>query len=389
MQRDCTFKPQINSHPSHQQRGEFLAESQLRERKKRLQQLLAAGSDSKDDAVVRSLRSAISDTSPSSTAKVSAANRSPASALQFSPALSRAASIVGAGGVGVGSPSAAAHGRHEDPDLKGELEANSAAAVGAVEKVRVYFCLDFLFLMSVDAQIFVAPPAELPESDDDVQDYTQDNYHHNYDDQQAQHHRRGGLKGSAVVATAKSRSVSRLNSILQNENQALYSSNSVRSPNFCVPRPSVNASSGNRAPDTPSLRQQLRQRGFSRPASAPARGSVGRQHAADGMRDATADPIVRSRALPSKIAGATTVAIAAARKAAEDLVTDRVDSDQPRKKQQASSSLKQIPVALSHNGSSVTKDLPSMLYKDAEFRTLRRQLLGVQQELILEQSATP
>ena len=253
----------------------------------------------------------------------------------------------------------------------------------------MFACLDFLFLMLVDAQIFVAPPAELPESDDDVQDYTQDNDHYNYDDQQEQHHRRGGLKGSAVVATAKSRSVSRLNSILQNENQALYSSNSVRSPNFCVPRPSVNASSGNRAPDTPSLRQQLRQRDFPRPASAPARGRVGRQHAADGMRDATADPIVRSRALPSKIAGATTVAIAAARKAAEDLVAERVDSDQPRKKQQASSSLKQNPVALSHNGSNVIKDLPSMLYKDAEFRTLRRQLLGVQQELILEQSATP
>jgi hypothetical protein len=256
----------------------------------------------------------------------------------------------------------------------------------------VFACLDFLFLMLVDAQIFVAPPAELPESDDDVQDYTQDNDHYNYDDQQEQHHRRGGLKGSAVVTTANSanaRSVSRLNSIQQNENQALYTSNSVRSPKFFVPRPSVFASSGNRAPDTPSLRQQLRQRDFPRPASAPARGRVGRQHAADEIRDATANPIVRSRALPSKIAGATTVAIAAARKAAEDLVADRFDSDQPRKKQQASSSLKQNPVALSHNGSNVIKDLPSMLYKDAEFRTLRRQLLGVQQELILEQSATP
>ena len=144
LQRDCTFAPQINPHPSHQQRGEFLAEAQLRERRKRLQQLLAADNDARDDAVVRTLRSAISQVSPNSVAMSGSTHRSPASALQFSPALSLAASIVGAGGVGGGSSSAAAHGRHEDPDLKGDLDANAAAAVGAVEKVRFSHCQTLL-----------------------------------------------------------------------------------------------------------------------------------------------------------------------------------------------------------------------------------------------------
>ena len=120
LQRDCTFKPQINAHPSLQRRGEFLAEVQLQERKKRLQLLLATG----DDARVRSLRSSSSlsaspggHTSPSpAPAKIGAAASSSsaaAAALQsspaftpghFSPALSRAASIVGAGGGGGRQP---------------------------------------------------------------------------------------------------------------------------------------------------------------------------------------------------------------------------------------------------------------------------------------------
>jgi len=133
LQRDCTFKPQINQHPSHEQRGDFLAEAQLRERRKRLEQILATDNDAKDDAVVRTLRSAVS--AASSPAVSNTGHRSPASSVHFSPALSRAASIVGVGGVEGGKASVAAHGRHEDPDLRDGFEVNAAAAVGAVEKV--------------------------------------------------------------------------------------------------------------------------------------------------------------------------------------------------------------------------------------------------------------
>jgi hypothetical protein len=389
LQRDCTFKPQINPHPSHHQRGEFLAEAQLRERKKRLQQLLAADNPAGDDAVVRSLRSAISDTSPSSVATSNAMHRSPASALQFSPALSRAASIVGAAVVGGGSSSAASHGRHEDPDLKGDFDANAAAAVKAVEKVNVCIRPNFVVLTLVGLQILVAPPAELPESDEDVQDdrpHSDPSYH------DEQRHRRGGLRGStavAAVAAADAHSANRLHSRLQHENQVNQvqsSSRSVRSPNFFIPRPSVVVSSGNPAPVTPSLRHQLRQHSAPRPASAPVRSRGGIKEAGGENKDIKAGSVVRSRALPSRIAGATAVATAAARQAAEDLA---VESDQPRKKNQVSSSVKHMPAALPQNTGIATKDLPSMLYKDAEFRTLRRQLLGVQQELIMEQSATP
>ncbi len=140
LQRDCTFKPQINQHPSHQNRGEFLAEAQLRERKKRLQMLLAAESDATDDDVVRSLRSAISGASQTSPANTKSARRSPATP-QFSPAFSLAASIVGANGIEVSntSSSVAARGRHEDPDLKGGIDTNVEAAAGAVEKVCALF----------------------------------------------------------------------------------------------------------------------------------------------------------------------------------------------------------------------------------------------------------
>jgi hypothetical protein len=137
LQRDCTFKPQIIQHPSHQHRGEFLAEAQLRERKKRLQLLLAAESDAADDDVVRALRSAISRASHNSPAKTTSVHRSPAATPQFSPAFSLAASIVGANGMegSSSSSSLAAHGRHEDPDLRGGVDTNAEAAAGAVEKV--------------------------------------------------------------------------------------------------------------------------------------------------------------------------------------------------------------------------------------------------------------
>jgi len=108
LKRECTFKPQIIAHPSLQQRGEFLAEMQLQERKKRLQQLLTTG-DERD--ALRSLRSAIS-ASPGGRTSPSPAHPKPAAAaalqfspgLQFSPALSRAASIVGADGGGGAVP---------------------------------------------------------------------------------------------------------------------------------------------------------------------------------------------------------------------------------------------------------------------------------------------
>jgi hypothetical protein len=138
LQRDCTFKPQIIPHPSHLQRGEFLAEAQLRERKKRLQQLLATEKTNADDPVVRSFRSALSGTSPSSSANSVPPRRFPAAALQFSPAFTRAASIVGANDGGETSSSIAAHGHHEDPDMRDGADAHAKSAVGAVEKVRLF-----------------------------------------------------------------------------------------------------------------------------------------------------------------------------------------------------------------------------------------------------------
>ncbi len=225
----------------------------------------------------------------------------------------------------------------------------------------------------------------MSESDDDLQDGRYNNDHEHYDGQQGQRHRRGGLKGSsaaAAAAAADAHSADRLNSRLQLENrvnQPASSSRSVRSPKFVIPRPSIIALTGIPTPVTPSLRQQLRQHSAPRPASAPARGRGGRKDVGDDNSD-----VVRSRALPSRLATATAAATAAARHAAENV---EVKSDQPRK--QSSSSLNHVANTSLHYGVMTPKDLPSMLYKDAEFRTLRRQLLGVQQELILEQSATP
>jgi hypothetical protein len=392
LQRDCTFKPQINQHPSHEQRGDFLAETQLQERRKRLQQMLASDNDAKNDAVVRTLRSAVSGSSQSSPPVSNTGHRSPATSLQFSPALSRAASIVGVGGVEGGKASVAAHGRHEDPDFRGEVEVNAAAAVGAVEKV-----LDSLFvddqalaasLMLSDLQILVAPPVELPESDDDFQNGSDNDNHDHRDDMQEQRYRRGGVRGSTVVAAVSAsdeHSVLRLNARLQHEksaNQAAPSSRSIRTPKFFNPRPSLVVARGNPAPVTPSLKQQLRHHSAPRPSSAPARGKEARDEA---FNESSAGVTVRSRALPSRISNATAVALAASMQTAETFAAN----DQKLERKRIPSSLQHIPSTPSQNSSNSNQNLQSLLYKDAEFRTLRRQLLGVQQELIMEQSATP
>lgn len=397
LQRDCTFKPQINPHPSHQHRGDFLAEAQLRERKKRLQQLLAVENDSTDDEVVRSLRSAISSASRGSPAVSKPAHRSPAATPQFSPAFSLAASIVGANGIegSSSSSSVAAHGRHEDPDVRGGVDAHAGAAAGAVEKVCVFFgakyCADVPMLPVV--QVLVAPPAELPESDDAPTDDDARNDGHNSDrdslyPRQEQQRRRGAVRGStanAAAAAADGYSAVRLSARLQHENDANQpssSSHSVRTPKFVYPRPSIAASIGSAASATPSLRQHTTRPGALRPASAPARA---RPEASDSTSGATDGGATRARALPSRVAAATAIAAAAARQVAEE----SAEGDQQRKKQQESSSFKRTSTPLSHNSSNVNKNLPSLLYKDAEFRALRRQLLGVQQELIMEQSSTP
>ena len=390
LQRDCTFKPQINQHPSHEQRGDFLAEAQLRERRKRLEQILATDNDAKDDAVVRTLRSAVS--AASSPAVSNTGHRSPASSVHFSPALSRAASIVGVGGVEGGKASVAAHGRHEDPDLRDGFEVNAAAAVGAVEKVlHSLFDDDYTLAASLiffDEQILVAPPAELPESDDDFQNGSDNDNHDHHD---GQRYRRGGVRGSTVVAAAAAsdeHSAVRLNARLQHENQAnqaVPSSRSIRTPKLFNPRPSLVVARGNPAPVTPSLKQQLKYHSAPRPASAPARGREARDEAPNESSVVTSGATVRSRALPSRISSATAVATAASMQAAEILAAN----DQKLERQRVPSSLQHILSTPSHSSSNGNQNLPSMLYKDAEFRTLRRQLLGVQQELIMEQSATP
>jgi hypothetical protein len=239
-----------------------------------------------------------------------------------------------------------------------------------------------------DVQVLVAPPAELPESDDDVHNGSHNSDYENIPHKQEQPRRRGAVKGSAAnaaIAAADGHSSARLSARLQHENeynQASSSSHSARTPKFVYPRPSLAASIGNQTPVTPSLRQQLRQNSAPRPASAPARG---RGEAVNSSNGAANGATIRSRALPSRMANAAVMAAAAARQAAEE----SAESDQQRKKQQDSSSLRRAATPLSHNSSNGNKNLPSLLYKDAEFRALRRQLLGVQQELIMEQSATP
>lgn len=166
-------------------------------------------------------------------------------------------------------------------------------------------------------------------------------------------------------------------------NQPSSSSHFVRTPKFVYPRPSLAVSIGSGGATTPSLRQQTRRPGALRPASAPARARSDASNSTSGAADGTA---TRARALPSRVAAATAIAAAAAKLVAEE----SAESDQHRKKQQESSSFKRTSTPLSQNSSNVNnKNLPSLLHKDAEFRALRRQLLGVQQELIMEQSATP
>ncbi len=249
-----------------------------------------------------------------------------------------------------------------------------------VSSYLLRFTLKFVLIF----QVLVAPPAELPESDDDGRNESRNVENENLHHRQVQQHRRGPVQAFAA-SSADGYSSVRLNARSRHENeanQASSSSHPVQTPKVAHSRSSVAAAISDQTPVTPSLRQQLRQHSASRPASAPARGRGEVVNATVGAADVAS---IRSRALPSRVANATAIAAAAARQTAEEAA----ESDQRHKKQQDPTSLKRASSSQSRSNSGGNKNLPTLLYKDAEFRTLRRQLLGVQQELIMEQSATP